>query len=78
MSQSPYCFKCEVQNSDLLDFYPHDFITFNHFPKILIEEKSQYGIMLKRTTFSVSPYLVYMRNSLRLKVTASFNDKDRS
>ena len=40
-SQPPYCFKCEIQNSELLAFYRHDLIIFNHFPKILIDKKSK-------------------------------------
>ena len=40
-SQLPYCFKCEVQNLDLLPFYRHDLIIFNHCPKILIDKKSK-------------------------------------
>ena len=40
-SQLPYCFKCEVQNSELLAFYSHDLIIFNHFPKTLIDKKSK-------------------------------------
>ena len=60
MSQPPYCFKFEVQNSGLLAFYRHDFIILNHFPKILMDknqnpEEKNYGILLKKTTFCVSP-----------------------
>ena len=40
-SQLPYCFKSKVQNSELLAFYRHDLIIFNHFPKILIDKKSK-------------------------------------
>ena len=60
-----YFFKCKVKNSDLLAFYRHDLSIFNHFPKILIDKKKKkkkrqrrkitnYGIMLKKTTFSES------------------------
>ena len=40
-SQPPYCFKCKVQNSELLAFCRHDLIIFNNFPKILIDKKSK-------------------------------------
>ena len=34
MSHPPYCFKCKVQNSELLAFYRHDLIILNNFLKI--------------------------------------------
>ena len=36
-----YFFKCKVKNSNLLAFYRHDLSIFNHFPKILIDKKTQ-------------------------------------
>ena len=37
-SKLPHCFKCQVQNSELLACHRHD---FNHFPKILIRKTSK-------------------------------------
>ena len=40
-SQPPYCFKCQVQNSELFAFLSPDLIIFNGVPKILIDKKKK-------------------------------------